>query len=107
MFGRGQKDGKLTDTIDTFVARIPDVHPEMCAKITRRLTQLELATVEDLTHKTRQFFQRELGRAEEAQIYGALRQHYDVTLTDLHARSRAPGDPPRVDARYGGAPRFE
>ncbi|MBI2040649.1 MAG: hypothetical protein HYT16_00965 [DPANN group archaeon] len=107
MFSQG-KPGKRSDSIETFVNRMVDVHPDVRSRVLGRLKQLELATVADLSTKTKQFFQRELvPSVDTGVVEHTLVAYYGINLKDLKTVQRAPGDPPRIDSNYGGAPRFE
>lgn len=106
-FVQGRRDGRLTDTIDTFVANMPDAHRDVRTRVASRLKELDFRIVGDLASKSSQFFQRELGVEAARHVSNALDKYYAVKLTDVQARQRAPGDPPRIDAAYKGAPRFE
>ncbi|MBI4095846.1 MAG: hypothetical protein HY438_03235 [DPANN group archaeon] len=104
----GPNKGKISDSIETFVNRMVDVHPDVRSRVLGRLKQLELFTVADLSVKTRQFVRRELVPSVDAGVVEhTLSAYYGITLKDLKAVQRAPGDPPRIDTGYNGAPRFE
>ncbi len=102
-----QRDIRLNDSIEVLVASMTDAHSDVRSRVASRLKELEFRTVRDLSVKSVQFLQRELGLEAARHVSDTLGKYYAVILTDVQARQRAPGDPPHMDAGYNGAPRFE